>query len=185
MGADIHGPFLETMDTSSKYESRWWCQAEFDFNRNYWLFALMANVRNYDNDREAVFHGQPCFKPKGYPKDASWKANNSYFFYVDEDYDKDREPNTCSREDAERWVAGGYSFYKDETKSNVSIPDWHSASWLATDELEAAYQRYKAILEAEGEDMCYLRQVEGLLAAMKAFEAAPGVKARIVFWFDN
>jgi hypothetical protein len=67
----------------------------------------------------------------------------------------------------------------------VSDPDAHSASWLTTKELETAYETYKEILIAAGEDQCYIKPVEALLAAMKSFETHPAVQCRIVFWFDN
>lgn len=184
MGCDIHGPFLETCAIDDD-KPRWWCQAKFRFSRNYWLFALMANVRNYDNDKDGVFRGEMCYKPLGYPKDASWETNENYFVYINDE--PDGVERSCTRKKAEEWVAHGCSFYKDEDKHYVSDPDAHSATWLTTLELEDVYQRYKTVLEESGEDESErrIKSVEALLAAMKSLESNPTVKCRIVFWFDN
>jgi len=78
----------------------------------------------------------------------------------------------CTPSRAEAWVERGSSRYKDAEKMFVSNPDWHSHSWLTTDE-------YASVVEGTGEP-----EYEAILAAMRSFEEG-GAKARIVFWFDN
>jgi hypothetical protein len=183
MGCDIHGPYLETRALDDDFP-RWYCQAKFHISRDYWLFALMANVRNHDNREGATFKGAPCFRPRGYPQDASYETDENFFYYVTDD-EGVHYPQVCTKEYALERVAKGISFFKHNSPNFVSDPDAHSASWLTTQELETAYERYKAILLAEGDDQCYIKPIEALLAAMKSFETHPMVQCRIVFWFDN
>ena len=53
-------------------------------------------------------------------------------------------------------------------------PDWHTPSWLSTDELKIAYK----------ESQCQLAEVEAVIAAMEALDRHR-FSARLTFWFDN
>ena len=183
MGCDIHGPYLETRALDDD-KPRWYCQAKFHISRDYWLFSVMANVRNYDNREEATLNGKPCFRPRGFPTDASYEANDGFFYYISK-YADDDESQMVKPEKAQEWVESGSSYIHPQMLHYVSDPDAHSASWLTTKELETAYETYKEILIAAGDDQCYIKPVEALLAAMKSFETHPMVQCRIVFWFDN
>lgn len=57
MGCDIHAHF------EIKINNEWLYYSEPDIDRNYDLFTLMADVRNYDRGIK------PISKPRGLPKD--------------------------------------------------------------------------------------------------------------------
>jgi hypothetical protein len=110
--------------------------------RNYDLFAMLADVRN-----GAGFAGcdtgdgfVPVADPKGFPADASPETLRAYTLTVDDE--RAEEDGFYSREDAEAWSTprGDWlpsSEWMDEAETVVSVPDWHSASWLTLAELDA------------------------------------------------
>lgn len=157
MGCDIHC-YIEYKPTG--YD-RWFSfGGRINPGRNYALFAKMAGVRNYD---EVI----PVSQPKGFPNDASSKADGDHWLYIS---DVEME-GCCTFEQAERFVQMG-SRYQDKEKTFVSHPDWHSHSWLTPDEFE------QAIFESSE------AQYRAILAAMRSFER-DGHQSRLVFWFDN
>jgi hypothetical protein len=112
--------------------------------RSYNTFAILANVRNgrgfagCDTGDPFV----PIAMPKGFPDDASPEVLKEYVYNVldrepTEEEEDNEDLNLCSRDDAQKWVAQGYSTWVDEAKTRVTGPDWHSASWLTLAELEA------------------------------------------------
>jgi len=132
--------------------------------RNYELFAAMAGVRTYER-REVMF------EPRGLPPDAGYEATgDNELLAIDGEDDK----NVCSRQTAERWVASGDSKWVREGKW-VTVPDWHSHSWLTCAE-------YQTIIDAKTDSA--EPKYRAILAAMKQLES-DGYDARIVFWFDN
>lgn len=159
MGCDIHC-YIEYKSAGS--DSRWQdFGGRINPGRNYEIFAKLAGVRNY---QELT----PVAEPRGFPEDAAFAADGDHWMYVTETNGK----GYCSPSRAESMVVSGSSRYKDAEKMFVSNPDWHSHSWLTTDE-------YASVVEGTGEP-----EYEAVLAAMRSFEEG-GAKARIVFWFDN
>lgn len=69
MGCDIHG-FVEV-----KKDGKWLVYSQIDRDRDYKLFAKMANVRNFDS------HVEPISDPRGLPDDVSEvaKIESDYF----------------------------------------------------------------------------------------------------------
>jgi hypothetical protein len=59
MGCDIH------FHTEVKVDGTWHHHSNPKIERDYWLFALLANVRNYDDEV------QPISDPRGLPSDVS------------------------------------------------------------------------------------------------------------------
>jgi hypothetical protein len=166
MGCDIHA-YVEYADFTTNDGAPYWRNLTRNGgSRNYVMFGVLAGV------------GYPeaqLFEPKGMPQGRlGWDTS-------DDDW--------CSLEQAERWVAGGYSV--GETDDNgrlrrVSGPDWHSHSWLTTDELAKALDHYVAFLPKAypSEPRTVPVEWQAMLAAMRCFEAN-GKQARLVFWFDN
>jgi hypothetical protein len=83
--------------------------------------------------------GQEPFKPKGIPEHLSHHVEYEYTLYVsDDDAESD---HFCSRKDAEGWVEGESSKWYGDDKDLVTHPDWHTPSWLSTDEVEQLLHR--------------------------------------------
>lgn len=154
-------------------------------------------------------HGIDTFEPKGIPSDLCHRTSYEYHLLVWDDDDE----RTCTRSDAESWVESGASKWENEDKTSVTHPDWHTPSWLSTEEVATIIDRYKAVNEAlvpdarkEFDEMVQRAKARGsdnipdwkmwdptqakptemlaILGAMKALEEH-GLKARLVFWFDN
>lgn len=103
-------------------------------NRNYCLFAILADVRNGigfagcdTSDRFNVIA-----EPRGLPEDVCREILEAYCLRVG---DKEEDEDAISLETAQRYVDQGYSEWLEQGKL-VSHPDWHSASWLLLRELE-------------------------------------------------
>lgn len=105
--------------------------------RNYSMFALMADVRNYDR--------MPFIKPKGIPDTLGFEAEYDYRLFVVEDEKYNDDEHCCSRSNAEKWVASGSSVWTDESKKWISHPDWHSYSWLTVEEMEWVRTEYEKL----------------------------------------
>lgn len=200
MGCDIHGPYLEQIDQNGN----WNLVAKLDWWRDYSLFGLMAGVRG---DGE----GQPCFDPKGFPNDTHWSTKCDYGLYVKKE--NDAQEGYCSQAKAAEWIESGCSDVLIEREGEIimiSGPDWHSASWLSTQEVKLLIERYKSAIEATVEEM--RKHFEELKQRHKDFagnweafnpmnhenvkltQAAynmmreletPSRPCRLVFWFDN
>jgi hypothetical protein len=179
MGADIHGPFLEIRKkhTDLDFKSTWQLKCQFHVSRDYWLFSLLANVRNYNDF--------PALEPKGYPKDASVFTNSEFYYYIREGDDGFCESNVCTKAQAKHWVSNGTSWFQPDNDRFVSDPDAHSCSWLTTKELAQvleAYLKLPGVLDDSDNSILTLKSI---LAAMREFESEEGTESRIVFWFDN
>lgn len=164
MGCDIH-LFVEYK--RQDFESaNWWSFGEqFRLDRDYRMFAKMANVRNYWVDQIT-----PISKPRGLPEDIGWRAKDENRLYI-----VDREEageHEATRVNAERWVKNGYSQYDGD--SWVTHPDWHSHSWLTSDEFE------ECVNSLENVSVEY----KAVLSVLRCFES-DGQITRVVFWFDN
>lgn len=151
MGCDIHA-YLEMVE-----DHYTWSLAKFRPGRNYLMFSLMAGVRTYEQT--------VLFTPRGAPDNMGFEARWDYYVMPDEN---------ISREDIQRWIASGSSVWVDEERFIATNPDWHSASWLTTTEMQQVYSTYGSEIESEP-------GYKALLAAMETL----GDKARLVFWFDN
>ncbi len=131
-GKNLEGERCSICDGLGRYPVSFYGQ------RNYDVFAILANVRNCRGfagcDTGDGF--VPVSLPKGFPKDASQKVLKDYTLRVvpDDEYSEDTEDPICSEEKAKEWVVEGHSRWLIPGKV-VSRPDWHSASWLMLEEL--------------------------------------------------
>jgi hypothetical protein len=153
--------------------------------RDYFIFARLAGIRGDVKDAlERV------------PNDAAGAARDENFTWIDY-AGKTINSSACSPEDAARWVATGKSHYdgtlskmaltisrKGEAEAElvdirkpaqVSNPDWHTHSWLSTDEFEKAIEKTSRPIPPT---------YQATIAAMRSLEAS-GSEVRCVFWFDN
>jgi hypothetical protein len=174
MGCDIH-VYVEY----SKDGKYWKNLTGNAGSRDYVMFGVLAGVRVED---------ARLFEPKGLPSgELSYVTNAGYWIHVapaaHPEYAK--EDGWTSRENADRWVAGGYAKYSDD-KTRVSDPDSHTHSWLTTDEVGSAIRHYRTVVGKYWPPEAGTAPTEWLAihAAMQAAEAN-GETARVVFWFDN
>lgn len=174
MGCDVH-VYVEY----SKDGKHWRNLTDNAGSRNYVMFGILAGVRVSDAQ---------LFEPKGMPDGAlSYATESGYWTNVapDEHPEYAEWDNWTSRANADRWVSGGYAKY-DENKQRVSGPDWHSHSWLTTDEVAQAVERYRKVVGNYWPEESGSAPTEwvAILGAMRAIEKN-GETARVIFWFDN
>lgn len=175
MGCDIHA-HIEYAEFEREGKPMWWHYCTFFFLRDYWLFALMAGVRAYNNETALI-------EPRGIPADATYETRSSYSLYVTDKDGSDQGGGECSRKSADRWVASGTSEWLTDPNDKyprISHPDWHTPSYLTLEEMKAVIARYVAVHLNE----LPRANVYAAMAAMQAFEDR-GLKTRLVFWFDN
>ena len=168
MGCDIH----LYVEIRSKKNKEWgWHSTSFkgEFsNRNYGMFAVLNNVRNYWDLKP--------LENRLLPGDIGNDVFHKYYKYVTEK-EKDNEYQ-CSEEQANSWVKDGYSTIKTiHNMKYCSNPDWHSPNWCTTKELEECYNQVFEKIEYD-----YIQWL-ALINYMKTFEEEYDVRA--VFWFDN
>lgn len=114
MGCDIHGPFIYGRRELSGGRTWWDKIGELWTQRDYCLFAILADVRNDgSHDLIAPPRGAPTFIPV---------EDTLTFYNLNPDND---ESESCGR-------------YHEHSVSD----DCHSQSWLKTDEVVEAQLRY-------------------------------------------
>jgi len=155
MGCDIHG-WVEI----KKDYSDWWdgvIQIDWLVERNYTMFACLANVRNYDNVK-------PISEPKGIPEDVSDEAN----------------------EDIEGWGVNGHSHSWLAWKE-IKEYDWNNNKYyehrvveFTKDGIKEVEPKWKPMKEAISSDWKLLFDLMERLAKDYGDE-----NVRLVFWFDN
>lgn len=151
MGCDIHAYVDYEEDLVRRDGNRWVSNlGEFHVGRDYLLFGILAGVR---------YHEAKLFDPKGLPDQLSYVTNGeATLFVVDHETE---ESGCCTRENADRWNASheeqkkrwgdkaGIGGYVDAEKTRVYHPDWHSHSWLTTEELKQAIEKYASFKEPQ------------------------------------
>ena len=206
MGCDIH-LYIEYKSKKTEFDgyNPGWQSFGGSINpgRNYAMFALMADVRNYGDDKLPVL-----VKRRGMPEDAGYTATDDIRIYIS-DVPSSRYVST---ETAKSWVKSGSSKFINDKEGNpmwVTDPDAHSHSWLTTSEFESIFNKYleleagwhKVRVEEHNKmvkeeniqpdswayappSMVDEPEYQVVLASLKRFEEL-GYDARIVFWFDN
>ena len=206
MGCDIH-LYIEYKSKKTEfdgYETKWQSSGgRINPGRNYAMFALMADVRNYGDNKLPVL-----VKRRGMPDDATYSTADDNRMYISEDEGE----NYVTMETAEGWVKSGSSKFINDNEGKptwVTQPDWHSHSWLTTSEFESVLNKYleletgwhkvrveehnKMVKEEniQPDSWAYAPpsindepEYQVVLASLKRFEEL-GYDARIVFWFDN
>lgn len=160
MGCDIHG-YIEYKRWPEN-ESPYWDFGGCFGSRDYSMFGLMAGVRQ----------GGCIVEPRGLPKDITRQVLWEYGLYVSDEENADDQEHTVSRERAAKWVNDGSSIWLEDKL--VSGPDWHTPSYLSTEEFETCLNKRREMA------WNYDFEWDAMLAAMKALP-----DARLVFWFDN
>jgi hypothetical protein len=159
--------------------------------RNYYVFGILSKGVRSDLDY--------AFEPKGIPDFHSlgYITRGDYSTYITDKEDDEGRYTTLNQ--AIEWASGEYRssnlYYRnptDDKPSWVSGPDWHSASWLTTEEYVRAIKSYKDICkklhqeepEYNSIEDAILPEYEAIIVAIKSLESN-GKVCRIVFWFDN
>lgn len=181
MGCDIHC-YIEYRSENSDFTSWNDFGKKINPGRNYQIFGLMAKGVRADYDESLDIKGLPDYETLGY------SSKDDAYIYISES----KDPDCCSLETAQKWESYGHKIiYRNGNPIFVENPDWHSHSWLTTEEfnyvLNLYYQKNSdSILEPyEYMKSSYIApEYEAILAAMLRFEDL-GYKARLVFWFDN
>jgi len=206
MGCDIH-LYIEYKSKKTEfdgYDPGWQSfGGSINPGRNYAMFALMADVRNYGDDKLPVL-----VKRRGMPDDAGYTATDDIRIYIS-DVPSSRYVST---ETAKSWVKSGSSKFINDKEGNpmwVTDPDAHSHSWLTTSEFESILNKYlelqsvwhkkrveehnKMVKEEniQPDSWAYAPpssndepEYQVVLTILKRFEEL-GYDARVVFWFDN
>jgi len=102
--------------------------------------AFLKDISKCDGDT-GITMGQEPFQPKGIPKPLSYRVQNRYTLYVYEKEEGDPGEEGCTRESAEGWVKNKSSEWWNEDKTMVTDPDWHTPSWLSTEEVKQLLHR--------------------------------------------
>jgi hypothetical protein len=164
MGCDIH-IFLET---KHKDFNHWhsFTHEPLSPGRHYELFTLLSNVRGHCDE--------PMATP-GWPKDASWSANNWNLVRIS----KSGNPNDAavSKEKADEWTRNGMSqvvYDEDGNPMGVTHPDWHSHGHCDVETLAKALRKSKTNSP----------HWKALLAAARAFEK-DDYDVRFLLAYDN
>jgi len=205
MGCDIH-LYIE-YKSKDGYDPAWQgFGGNINPGRNYAMFALMADVRNYYSDGKLPV----LVERRGMPDDAGYTATDDNRIYISETKSEDY----VSMETANRWVKSGSSKFINDKDGNpiwVTNPDAHSHSWLTTSEFESVINKYLELEAGWHKDKVRVEEhnkmvkeeniqpdswayappsmvdepeYQVVLASLKRFEEL-GYDARIVFWFDN
>lgn len=187
MGCDIHAfvEYAPKLDAEEpKPEKRFWRPLGGDMyiGRDYYLFATMCNGVRIDD----LPH---TFEPKGIAEDMAFYADMKHRLYIASS-DESVDEYSATREQAENWVKLGYSQVLAEREgvvTSITNPDWHSYSWLTTEEVKQIPRMYKKNLKASEEDPFYFNvgiNFKAIIEVMKLYEKNE-YDARLVFWFDN
>ena len=185
MGCDIH-LYIEAkprINPNDNYKYPWSSvgfHGEFS-SRIYGMFARMANVRSSNKTYKVQF------EPRGLPKDVNnYSLKDSAFLRVTNDNSLlEQYSNYCSLTMAEQWVNLGVSKWVDETKTHIFNPDYHSFSWLTTQELRQCFD--DCFKEEDGTYKPYSDYSDwlGLVSLCEGIESDGKTECRVVFYFDN
>lgn len=147
--------------------------------RNYSMFGLLAKGVRSDFTNGIPPKGMLDYDEMGY-----YTADDCYMWIAD----KGTQPDLgeISYESAMSLISGSYPkkiIYRNGKPRFVANPDWHSHSWLTTQEYENVIENYQNLpVDYSWGD---ITEYKALLAAMKELESTGEYVARVVFWFDN
>lgn len=177
MGCDIHGPFIEqaawyhndggTCDPDDPgAEAGWWrCVAALDWQRDYELFTVIADVRCPDGgidwcgDRD-----HPA--PKGLP----WVSGG----FPSPD-DRVPDPNKMS------WATWQHLYpYSEDAQDNVVNDGCHSHTTLSLADVVEAQAAYERMTGARSNDLAMAIGIMTLASLHK-----PRYELRLIACFDN
>lgn len=185
MGCDIHLRIEKRKRMNPYTNGRYkWHNVGFygEFRcRIYGMFARMAKVRDYYGDKCKV-----QFEPRGLPDDMDYQSTESFYPYVtDNEVAVNWGEHYCLKKMAEKWVKEGYSKWVDENHTRITDPDFHSYSWLTTQELRQCFD--DCFKQEDGTYKPNSDYVEwlGLVSLCEGIESDGIHECRVVFAFDN
>lgn len=175
MGCDIH-LFVERKikGSNDRFENTAFC-GEFS-DRNYNMFAFLADVRNYDRIKHMPL--------RGLPNDIGHTTFDAFFKRsVDDTTDRGNEKWYFLQKDEDKSVKTALSFIRDVSGVKYYLhPDFHSYNWCTASELskgiEVVRKKY---------DLSIGSVVEWLALAsyMTTLEENGVYAVRAVYCFDN
>jgi len=180
MGCDIHLRVEQRLKVNPyPSEPHIWnsCGFRGEFSsRIYGMFARMADVRSHGNSYKVQF------KPRGLPDNMSYSTEETFYLYVTDDKEIADYESFVSRDEAEQWVNDGDSKWIDEDHGRVSDPDFHSHSWLTTQELRQCFDDcFRQDGSYKGDYVEWL----GLVSLCEGIESDGIHECRVVFAFDS
>ena len=168
MGCDIHLYVEYKNKKETNYRN---FGGRINPGRNYYIFGLLAKGVRSDLPEGIELKGLPDRETMSYMS----RGENEMFIH------EDGGEGFVTPETAERWVKSGSSKYIGKDKNRITHPEWHSHSWLTTEEYE---KQLNVFLNHPDAKLYAEPEYEAVLAILKSFESG-GYDARIVFWFDN
>ena len=185
MGCDIHLT-VEHRRKKNPYPNdvHEWYDVGFNgtfSSRIYGMFARMAKVRDYYGNKYKV-----QFEPRGLREDVAWtRTNKCYLNVIGDKGAIEWGEHYCSKENAERWVENGLSEWIGKDHRTLTDPDYHSYSWLTTQELRQCFD--DCFKDENGNYKPNSDYVEwlGLISLCEGIESDGINECRVVFWFDN
>lgn len=171
MGCDAH---MYVEYRKKTFRENYWSNLGGKINpgRNYWMFGLIAGVR---------CEFEESLEPKGLPDNLGWYSEQDAHCYINDEYaDDDNEYVTL--ETAKKWEGYGEKiiYHTDGKPWKVTHPDWHSHTWLTTEEFKNVVNVYNEKDQGKNKEVEY----EALLSLMQSLESNE-CEARLVIWFDN
>jgi hypothetical protein len=175
MGCDIHGPFIEQpwyyvkagqngmVDPADPdaVVGQWHLVAELDWDRDYSVFSVLADVRNDDPPQPTL---------PGVPKGMPWEAG---FGSVVPGY------GACSYQYRAEYMGDDGSGPHLQV-GELFNPPCHSHSWVTRDELIAAMELYETQTGRRSSDM-HIAEAIMTIAELER----PGHPTRMLFCFDS
>jgi hypothetical protein len=148
MGCDIHA-YLQEIEPKRAYA--WGFGGEIHISRNYDLFGLLAGVRG----------GEAIFEPRGVPDVLCYQIEGDYYLTISDKRGTNEDgEHTCSSESADSWLEHKCSQHHPKDKNKITHPDWHTPSWLNTEEFERVLNEYvkQQLKESVSEESIKQRQ---------------------------
>lgn len=172
MGCDAH---MYVEYRKKTFRENYWSNVGGRINpgRNYWMFGLIADVRCDLPEN---------LQPKGLPDNLGWMSKQDAFIWISDVYGDDDDSSYCTLEKAQQWAKyGNKIIYNDQGEAKrVEHPDWHSHTWLTTDEFKSVIDIYNQKDQGKNKEVEY----EAILALMESLESNE-CEVRLVIWFDN
>lgn len=161
-------------------EPRYWrnFSKEISLDRNYLMFGLLSQGVRVDLPEGFTAKGLPTLD------ELALETRMALCYMVDDELYEDGHEGYIKKETAQSWVEDGSSTYMNSGLL-VTSPDYHSHSWMTTEEFEIALENYRIL---KSENLSYrndkFADYKAVLAVMKTLQENDN-DVRIVFWFDN
>jgi hypothetical protein len=161
-------------------------RGEFFIPNDYDLLNALGDGRSRNLPPDEVTRWG-LIAPRGLPADASPAVLDRYYHAVLQPEERPGSNTSfwpslppVTREEADRWVAEGWSHFAPDPPGRVSHPEWHSPSNLLLPEVYAALTHFGLAPDSLPPEF------RVVLRVMEEFEGllGPG-RSRLVFWYDN